>query len=278
MIKKKICMLGSFSVGKTSLVRRFVKSVFSEKYLSTVGVKIDKKTVEIQDCEMDLMLWDIHGEDEFQRVRTSYLRGAAGYFLVVDGSRADTLKTALGLKKRTEEAIGKTPCILVFNKSDIRDEWEVDDQTVADLSTGDMAVITTSAKTGVGVEKAFFRLAELILNNGKDSHPERNGAPDGEDAILVRTAAELEPIIPEFLADWKTEAGDMREALEKREFDTIRKLGHNMKGTGGACGFDEITRLGRDLEEGAKEKDSETIRTRLDAFEFFLKHVTVVYE
>ncbi|MCP4691613.1 MAG: GTP-binding protein, partial [Desulfobacterales bacterium] len=151
MIKKKICMLGSFSVGKTSLVRRFVKSVFSEKYLSTVGVKIDKKTVEIHGREVDLMLWDIHGEDEFQRVRTSYLRGASGYFLVVDGSREDTLKTALGLKKRTEEAIGATPCILVFNKADIRSEWEIDDRTLADLATGEMDVVTTSAKTGEGV-------------------------------------------------------------------------------------------------------------------------------
>jgi len=76
MIKKKICMLGVFAVGKTSLVQRFVKSMFSEKYLTTVGVKIDKKTIEVKGKIVELMLWDLQGEDEFQKLNATYLRGA----------------------------------------------------------------------------------------------------------------------------------------------------------------------------------------------------------
>lgn len=163
MIKKKICMLGAFAVGKTSLVRRFVESIFSDEYLTTVGVKIDKKTVTVKDREVDLILWDIYGEDEFQKVKTSYLRGASGYFMVVDGTRADTLNTAFGLRKRAEEAIGKVPFVLVFNKSDLEDDWEIADNAMDDLVKDGLTVVKTSAKTGQGVEEAFLSLAGRMM-------------------------------------------------------------------------------------------------------------------
>lgn len=162
MIKKKICMLGAFAVGKTSLVQRFVESIFSQRYFTTVGVKIDKKTVGIRDQEVDLILWDIHGEDEFQTVRPAYLRGAAGYLLVVDGTRRDTLDTAFVLKERVEQAMGKIPLILVFNKSDL-DGWEIDRETIEKLSGDGFMVARTSAKTGQGVEDVFLAITETIL-------------------------------------------------------------------------------------------------------------------
>ena len=102
MIQKKLCMIGAFAVGKTSLVARFVKSIFSEKYLTTVGVKIDKKTLGVGDQEVTLIVWDLAGEDEFLQVRMSYLRGSAGYFLVADGTRRATLDKAIELQQRAE--------------------------------------------------------------------------------------------------------------------------------------------------------------------------------
>ena len=86
MLQKKICMLGSFSVGKTSLVRRFVESIFSEAYHTSIGVKVDKKVVRVDDEDVTLVLWDIHGEDVYQKIRMSYLRGMSGYLLVADGT------------------------------------------------------------------------------------------------------------------------------------------------------------------------------------------------
>ena len=103
MIQKKICMLGGFAVGKTSLVARYVTSMFSEKYLTTVGVKIDKKQVAVDGRDVTLMLWDIYGQDDFQDVQTSQLRGMSGYLLVVDGTRRATLETARETASRTEE-------------------------------------------------------------------------------------------------------------------------------------------------------------------------------
>ena len=163
MIKKKICMLGAFSVGKTSLVQRFVKSMFSEKYLTTVGVKIDKKTVSVDGQDVSLLLWDIYGEDEFQKVKTSYLRGAGGYFLVVDLTRRNTLDTAFVLRERAREAVGDIPFVLLLNKSDLEDEWEIDDTAIEELSEEGFSVIKTSAKTGVGVEHAFVSLTRKML-------------------------------------------------------------------------------------------------------------------
>lgn len=163
MIQKKICMVGAFATGKTSFVRRFVKSIYSDVYHTTVGVKIDKKLVNVKDQEVNLILWDIHGEDEFQKVRMSYLRGASGYFIVVDGTRRYTLDKAFSLQQRVEETIGKVPFILILNKSDLTDEWEIDAAAMEELSLRCWNVITGSAKTGLGVEQAFITLAEKML-------------------------------------------------------------------------------------------------------------------
>ena len=100
MIRKKICVLGAFAVGKTSLVARFVESIFSEKYLTTVGVKISRKVLQVGNQEWQLMLWDLAGEDEFLQLRPSYLRGSSGYLLVVDGTRRTTLDMAVSLQQR----------------------------------------------------------------------------------------------------------------------------------------------------------------------------------
>ena len=156
-------MLGSFAVGKTSLVRRFVYTIFSEKYLATVGVKIDKKTVVVGGQEVDLILWDLHGEDEINAVQSSYLRGASGYLLVVDGTRRATLDTAFHLRKKVEKIIGKLPFVLIFNKSDLTDEWEIDNTLIENLSEEGFIVKITSAKTGLKVEEAFLSLAEKML-------------------------------------------------------------------------------------------------------------------
>jgi small GTP-binding protein len=162
VIQKKICMLGGFGVGKTSLVSRFVHSIFSDKYLSTVGVKIDKKTVDLGDDRMDLILWDIHGEDDFQKVRMSYLRGASGYLLVVDGTRRGSLDVALALHDSAQQTIGLVPFILVVNKADLSDAWEVDP---AALEKAGFPVVRTSAKTGAGVEETFASLARAMAAN-----------------------------------------------------------------------------------------------------------------
>src|SRR5208282_1884115 len=144
-IRKKVCMLGSFSVGKTSLVRRYVESIFSDKYLTTVGVKVDKKTIHVGDDELMLMLWDIYGEDDFQKLRRSDLNGTSGYLLVADGTRRATLE------------------MLVVNKCDLAADWEITPEMEQELRGRGWEPVHSSAKTGEGVEEAFKALARRML-------------------------------------------------------------------------------------------------------------------
>jgi len=163
MIQKKICMLGATGVGKTSLVSRFVLSLFSETYLTTIGVKVDKKTVAVDGTDVALLLWDIYGQDEFQTVRASYLRGASAYLLVADGTRPGTLDTARELQKVADGVVGRVPFVLVLNKSDLADEWHIDDRALWRLAEDGWSVLRTSAKTGEGVADAFLKLAKRIV-------------------------------------------------------------------------------------------------------------------
>jgi small GTP-binding protein len=163
MIQKKICMLGGFAVGKTSLVSRFVNSIFSDKYHSTVGVKIDKKPVSIDGQAMTLMLWDVNGQDDFQTVQPSHLRGMSGYLLVVDGTRRATLETARQLHEKAAATAGDVPFLLLLNKADLGPAWEIDEQSFLALVEQGWRVVRTSAKTGDGVEAAFEKLAREML-------------------------------------------------------------------------------------------------------------------
>lgn len=163
MIQKKICMLGAFAVGKTSLVSRYVSSLFSEKYLSTVGVKIDKKQVTVDGRDVTLMLWDIYGQDDFQNVQASQLRGMSGYLLVVDGTRCATLEIARQLQQKATSAVGAVPFVLLLNKADLASQWEIDEPAFFKLVEQGWHVVRTSAKTGEGVDEAFHLLTRAML-------------------------------------------------------------------------------------------------------------------
>ncbi len=163
MIKKKICMVGAYGVGKTSLVARFVNSIFSEKYQTTVGVKVDKKVVQRPSGEVTLMLWDLAGEDAVTTVKPAHLKGASGYILVMDGLRRNTLTVAIDLQGRASAAAGNVPFMCVVNKADVRETWEIKQADLDDLAARGWTVIETSAKTGAAVEELFNTLTDRMM-------------------------------------------------------------------------------------------------------------------
>lgn len=166
MIQKKICMLGASGVGKTSLVQRFVKSIYSEKYHSTIGVKIDKKTFSVYGEEVTLLLWDLQGEDEDFKIRPSFLRGASGFFVVIDLTRHETFVTAFSIQQMVEREVGDIPFFVLFNKNDLTDQFTVSDEEIAEMQKNyGWRILRTSAKTGERVEQAFYELAELMLKS-----------------------------------------------------------------------------------------------------------------
>lgn len=163
MLIKKICMLGSFSVGKTSMVARFVQSTFSEKYLTTVGVKVDKKLVQASGQDLTLMVWDLAGDDDYQKLNMSYLRGAAGFIYVADGTRAASLEAVLDIDRRVRKEMGNFPSVLALNKADLEAEWQIDSDRVEGLAAAGWPVRKTSAKLAQGVEETFLDLASRLL-------------------------------------------------------------------------------------------------------------------
>ncbi len=163
LIQKKIALLGAAGVGKTSLVRRFVSSLFDEKYLTTIGVKVDKKALRVGTDEVTLMIWDVAGAEEHFSVPSTYLRGATGYVLVADGTRPDTFETAARLVEQVDRDLGELPFVFVVNKKDLADAWRAESADLDALRPRSVAVLPSSAKTGEGVEEAFQRLAEALL-------------------------------------------------------------------------------------------------------------------
>ncbi|MBI4000463.1 MAG: GTP-binding protein [Nitrospira defluvii] len=170
MIEKKICMVGAFAVGKTSLVRRFVTSCFSEQYQTTIGVTVDKKSVTVDGAAVTFVLWDLYGEDQFQKLRPSYLRGSSGYVLVLDGMRRATLDIAVQIQHTVTETLGPVPFVVIINKVDRQTDWEITDQDLAQLAQRGWTLLMGSAKTGQGVEDAFTTLARAMLLTPEASH------------------------------------------------------------------------------------------------------------
>ncbi len=155
----KVCMLGDFGVGKTSLVARFVRSTFSDKYLTTVGVKVDSKEVVLADrAPLRLVLWDIAGRNELDTISANYLRGASALLLVADGTREASLSSALNLLMQSRTILPEAWAVLAINKADLVERWEVDPPTLAQLHRT-LPVFETSALSGSGVEEAFGAIA-----------------------------------------------------------------------------------------------------------------------
>lgn len=164
--KAKVCLIGATAVGKSSLVARYVRSVFSDEYRTTIGVKIELRRVNVDGHVLDLVLWDLSGEDEFQTVQRAYLRGARGYVLAIDGTRRATEEVAIALEARVRETIGAVPFIVALNKADLAATWELDDEDIEAMKRRGWTVVRVSARTGEGVDALFEELAKAILRGG----------------------------------------------------------------------------------------------------------------
>ncbi|MGB1277286.1 MAG: Rab family GTPase [Nannocystaceae bacterium] len=162
MLQKKICLLGTYAVGKTSLVSRFVHSMFSSKYHTTVGVKVDKKVIQLADKPVKFMIWDVQGEDDGYRINPNYLRGAAGFVLVADCSRPETLESLDLLNIRVRATLGSVPCVIAINKIDLLDGQQLQTKALDNSSLAGVEHFPTSAKTGHRVDEMLHRLAHLV--------------------------------------------------------------------------------------------------------------------
>ena len=157
---KKIVLLGHFGVGKTSLVRRYIDSAFSEDYLVTVGVHVKKKEVVVNDEPITLIIWDIEGNNSIEKARSSYLLGTQGFIYVFDITRHETYEGIEDEMNFLQEHHNHVPVCLVGNKSDLF----TDDFTKEFFKEPVFqSCYFTSAKTGDNVEALFLDLAKRTL-------------------------------------------------------------------------------------------------------------------
>lgn len=161
--QKKVCLLGDFAVGKTSLIRRFVEGRFEEKYLSTIGVTVSRKIVHRETSQIQMLIWDLAGGEKFSGYRANYLRGASGALIVMDLTRPDTLDGLVAFAGHFLEVSPSAPIVFLGNKVDLEAERRV---TLEQLKTAiegfDGPLKITSAKTGSEVDAAFETLAALM--------------------------------------------------------------------------------------------------------------------
>jgi len=171
-VTKKICLLGDPAVGKTSLIHRYVYDVFDDKYLSTIGAKITKKThlVEVQESgmnvELTLLVWDIAGQKMFGNVHQTYYKGAEGALVVADITRRETFDNIVNWISELFKVARSVPVLILANKYDLKEQAAITDQEIEEI-VGRLGAsyLFTSAKTGTNVENAFKSISEFLATH-----------------------------------------------------------------------------------------------------------------
>jgi len=172
-VTKKITLLGDVQVGKTSLIHRYVYDVFDERYLSTFGAKITKKSLLFLKEEypalpdniwLTLMVWDIAGQKAFKSVHHAYYRGSEGALVVCDITRRETLDNIKEWMEELRAIVKIIPAVLLINKCDLKEQFSFGEKEIEEVASKlGVPYYVTSAKTGYNVEKAFKIIAELTL-------------------------------------------------------------------------------------------------------------------
>lgn len=170
VISRKICLLGDFSVGKTSLIRRFVEDKFSDEYLSTVGVKVSRKSINLKvqatEQQVNLLIWDLEGHTKFKSIAPAYVTGASGSIVAADLTRIDTLDN---LHQHIDLFLSNNPqgfIVIALNKADLIETEKLSRLLELYGSNSCAQVLNiypTSAKTGHNVEQMFNDLTLRIL-------------------------------------------------------------------------------------------------------------------
>ena len=161
----KVLLIGNSSVGKSSLLLRFVDNQWSDLFVPTIGVDFKIRTMEIDNKNVKLQIWDTAGQERFKNITASYYRGAHGIFVVYDISDTESFKNInnwlIEIEKNANKNVYK---ILVGNKCDLEDKRTVSYQQGKELAeTYGMQFIETSAKSNTNVDEAFHLLGKEVM-------------------------------------------------------------------------------------------------------------------
>jgi small GTP-binding protein len=168
----KICLYGEGAVGKTSLIQRYVKSTFDEKYIMTIGTTVSGKKVVLPHpkekdagIEVNLQIWDIMGQMGFSELlKEKHFSGARAAIGVCDITRASTLVDLEEWTESLQKTVGKIPVILLANKCDLADKAQFGEKELYKLAQKYKAVHGfASARTGENVDLTFRLISEALI-------------------------------------------------------------------------------------------------------------------
>jgi small GTP-binding protein len=213
---KKVALVGDSSVGKTSLIRRFVVDVFDDKYIATIGAKVSKKDLEYKlpdkTVYLTLMMWDILGQKDYKKMRVQGLTGAHGVIMVSDLTRLETLKSVEDFwLPEIGEVVPNAPILLVGNKSDLAPADSPGALELKQISIkAEIPLLLSSAKTGENIEATFRRIGEMMTSS--DSSDKKG--------YQEPTAESLAQAVDDVVSDFCEQYGDTSRAVEivAREF------------------------------------------------------------
>ncbi|ORE08496.1 ras-domain-containing protein [Rhizopus microsporus var. microsporus] len=162
--KYKLVFLGEQSVGKTSLITRFMYDTFDNTYQATIGIDFLSKTMYLEDKTVRLQLWDTAGQERFRSLIPSYIRDSSVAVIVYDiSNRQSFINTSKWIDDVRAERGEEVIIVLVGNKSDLSDKREVTveegEKRAKELH---VMFIETSAKAGHNVKTLFKKIAQSL--------------------------------------------------------------------------------------------------------------------
>ncbi len=163
----KILTVGNGSVGKTTLLQRYVDGLFKEDQKMTIGVNFYLKRIQIRDFDVALQLWDFGGQDRFRFLLKKYVKGASGALLLFDLTNPATIESANEWVELVRMHNADLPIILVGTKYDLVDLGNIDDDAsnLALAKYNLIASVKTSSKSGKNVEDVFSMLINNLIAN-----------------------------------------------------------------------------------------------------------------
>jgi small GTP-binding protein len=169
-LKTKICLIGDWGVGKTSLIRKFVFDQFDDKYLVTLGTKVSKKRIKFKKnngdiIDLNLLIWDVMGQQQFKKIQLLAYKNTDGVFIVCDITRKDTLTSIVKWYNEILKITGKIPIVILANKSDLVGQEKFSQDELAEVANRLQATyFYTSAKTGANIEPAFKKMGIKLIS------------------------------------------------------------------------------------------------------------------
>jgi len=169
----KLLIIGDSGVGKSCLLLRFSDDIFTDSFISTIGVDFKIRTIEIGGSKIKLQIWDTAGQERFRTITSSYYRGAHGIIVVYDVTEQKSFNNITKWLKEIDTFAGPTvQKLLVGNKCDLQSERAVTTEQGKELAGKlNIPFVETSAKDSINVEQAFIKMAEDIKNKPVRAKP-----------------------------------------------------------------------------------------------------------